>query len=271
MNRNSTHFSKTAAAGTDIPLTPDEAYQASKMFGGSLFSAIQLSKELERIRAAKEQRSSVRDDVLRIPIPAELLPASRTKQASTLPPSGSSRRLVQKIAQDGAEASTGVIGRALKLNRHPVRLLAGGQNGFGDAQREFHAQEKAQIAKELQLAQQEYIRTLQQIKMGQETPHVDAYCSGMAENLMFGTQKQGADTAAEVGIADHSIRRLLGDAFNAAKRPFRPVTDAAATGLLSTGTSAAYLTYLLRKKMHEDPDKYMQEGLPTKVELVPFN
>jgi hypothetical protein len=63
---------------------------------------------------------------------------------------------------------------------------------------------------------------------------------------------------------------MIGDLLGVVKKPFKPAIDTAAGGLLSTGTGAAYLTYMLRKKMRENPDKFMEEKLPTRVELEPY-
>jgi hypothetical protein len=63
---------------------------------------------------------------------------------------------------------------------------------------------------------------------------------------------------------------MLGDVMNVAKKPFQPAIDTAATRLLGTAAGSAYLTYLLRKKMREEPESYMQESLPTRVELQPY-
>jgi len=282
--------------GTDIPLTPDEAYQASKMFGSSLFSAIQLTKELEKYRDARQTKRDPHDNILRIPIPKDLMQPTKLgawvgqatgktfqdfiknrlakKQVSdgiaksknlflTLAPRGGA---VVKKADESMDP--GVIGRALRFNKHPVRMLVGSQSGFKDAQRDYHEQERQQIARELMEAQKEYISTLQRIKMGEATPYVDAFCNGIAEHVVF--EKEAADTAEDVNISDHAVRRMLGDVFNVAKKPLRPATDAAASGLLSTGVSAAYLTYLLRKKTREEPPAYLREAMPTQVELVPY-
>jgi hypothetical protein len=74
----------------------------------------------------------------------------------------------------------------------------------------------------------------------------------------------------EPEIEDGAIRRLLGDTLGVVKKPFQPALDTAATGLVGTAAGGAYLTYLLRKKMREEPENYMSESLPTRVELEPY-
>lgn len=172
----------------------------------------------------------------------------------------------------------GVLARALKLNTHPVKKIMGMQSGFRDAKKEFYFQEKAQIAQELMNAQKEYIELLERIKTGEEklgkassTPCVDAFCNGIAHSALFGEEAAAKTAGAEnVDISDGSINRLLKDTFSAVKKPFQPAVDTAASGLLATSAGTAYLTYLLRKRMREEPEKYMQEKLPTRVELQPY-
>jgi hypothetical protein len=238
------------SSSTDLPLSPEEAQEASNLFGRSLFSAIQLAKEKE-LRKVLEKKYSGFDDanVLRIPLPAELMPSA-------------------KVAED---ASDGFLSRALKLQDHPVRSLLASQQGFSDAKKDFYNSEKARIHKELARAQKEYIDTLHRIKTGAEkaelsTPCVDAFCNGMAYQVMF--EKEAADPN-DTDIEDGTIMRLLAQAGGLAKRPFQPAIDTAASGLLGTGAGAAYLTYMLRKNMRE-PRDLPEEQLPTRVELEPY-
>jgi hypothetical protein len=240
------------SANTEIPLSPEEQYEASQLFGKSLFSAMQLAKEQE-LRKKMMERSMNEANVLRVPIPENLLPS-------------------HKVAEDmDAYSNPGLFARALKMQNNPVRMLAGGQTGFRDAKKEYYMQEKAQIQKELMRAQKEYIDTLTKIKTGsdnEDTPCVDAFCNGIAHMALFG--KTAADDAADVPMEEGSVRRLMGNVMDVAKKPFQPAIDTAAGGLMSTGAGAAYLTYLLRKRMREEPDKYMDETLPTRVELEPY-
>lgn len=240
-------------AETNIPLSPEESYQASQLFGKSLFSAIQLAKEQElKKRMLNKAMSGGSDgDVLRVPIPEHLLPQ-------------------QKLAnfEEGTPQRPGVLAKALKLNNHPARLLVGGQAGFRDAKKDYYMEEKNNISKQLMMAQREYIDLLQQIKTGEaydDTPCVDAFCNGIAHYTMF--EKCAEDP---VNIEDGTLRRLAGDVANVAKRPFQPAVDFAATGLLGSAAGTAYLTYLLRKKMREGDDGYMDEGLPSRVEFQPY-
>jgi hypothetical protein len=228
------------AANTPIPLSPEEAYLASRMFGGSLFSAIQLSKEMERMKQLEKEQNG--DQVLSIPLPMSKL----------------------KVASE--EAEPGIIGRALRFNRSPIRFMVGAEHGFDEARNAYQMAEKAEIQRQLQEAQQEYLKTLEQIKMGEETPCVDAFCAGIASEVAFADMH---DKTAEDEIADGSLRRLLGDILGAAKKPVQPVLDMGATGLLGTAAGSGYLTYLLKKHMRGDTGKSESTVEPTRVELIP--
>lgn len=175
-----------------------------------------------------------------------------------------------KQGNEADEPDPGIFGRAFKSQQNPIRLLVGAQSGFRDAKKDYYMKQRARINDELAIAQREYVDLLGKIKTGstedQPTPYVDAFCNGMAHVTLFGKEASHED----VDIADGSMARLMGDVMSTAKKPFQPVIDTAASGLLGTGTGAAYLTYLLRKTMREEPEKYMQEGLPTRVELEPY-
>jgi hypothetical protein len=228
------------AANTQIPLSPEEAYLASRLFGGSLFSAIQMSKEMERMKQMEKAQNG--DQVLSIPLPMNKL----------------------KVASD--EVEPGIIGRALRFNRSPIRFMVGAEHGFDEARSAYQQAEKAEIQRQLQLAQQEYLHTLEQIKAGEETPCVDAFCAGMASEVALADVHE---KTAEDEIADGSIRRLLGDILGVAKKPVQPVLDVGATGLLGTAAGSGYLTYLLKKHMRGDAGKPQDGVEPTRVELVP--
>lgn len=366
---------KNKQASTPIPLSPEESDEAARLFGRSLFSALQLAKEKEdqKNRLMSSMLKSDRD-VLKIPIPASLMPGQKTAALfgpapyKSVPPeeepepveggvahakrnlgkylgsyggisagaalgainalrrnsrstagaikgglkgslyggalglglgalldeqtkqqyrpaSESKRKLVQdmlrsgeleqiineqnKYAADVDEAPEGILARALQSHSNPAKLLSAGQTGFADAKRDYFAREKAQIQKELMQAQKDYIDTLTRIKTGEETntPHVDAFCNGIAYTTVFDYEKKAED---DVNIEEGSLKRLMGDVLGVAKRPFRPAVDVAASGLLGTGAGMAYLTYLARKKMREQPESYLQESLPTRVELEPY-
>lgn len=231
---------------TNIPLSPEETYLASQLMGSGMFSAIQLSKELDQIRKRRELAERGDAHVLKIPIPMD------------------------KLKTAAADEDSSIIGRAVRFNRHPLRMLVGGQSGFSSAKKEYYKMQREQIAKELQKAQHEYINVLQQIKTGSEssTPNVDAFCCGIVEHTL--NEKDAAMTAENTDINDTAVRRLLGDTFHTIKKPFQPALDLGATTLLSSTAGTAYLTYLLRKKMREEPDKYLEEDLPTRVELEPY-
>lgn len=248
---NNTNVKK---ANTDIPLSPEEAYLASQLFGKSLFSAIQLAKHQELRKRMQGPSVEGDADVLKIPIPANLMPGAKTAAYN---------------ANDSAPVSPGVLAKALEFNNNPIRMLLGGQSGFRDAKKEYYIKEKANIQNELMKAQKEYIDLLQQIKTGseKETPCVDAFCNGIAHQALLPKEASEAD---DVQIEDGAVRRMLGDATSVLKKPFRPAIDTAAGGLLSTAGATAYLTYLLRKKMREEPESYLHESLPTRVELQPY-
>ena len=237
-------------SSTNIPLSPEEEQEASNLFGRSLFSAIQLAKE----NALRKQMLSSRADeedanVLKIPLPAHLMPQT-------------------KFAEDFEEP--GMLSRAFRMQNHPIQMLLGGQQGFGDAKKDFYSSEKARIQKDLMNAQKDYIELLGRIKTGsvdEATPCTDAFCNGIAHEVMF---EKVSSVAEDTQIEEGSIKRLLGDVAGLAKKPFQPAIDTAASGLLGTGAGAAYLTYMLRKKMREQPDSYMQDSLPTRVELEPY-
>jgi hypothetical protein len=238
-------------ASTPIPLSPEERYVASQLMGRSLFSAIQLAKEQEARKAQALKSMQGEDErVLRIPIPRDLLP--------------------QKTAEDHST----IFGEAMnQLHSHPIRMLVGGQEGFRNAQQEYYLKQKQQIAKELESAQKEYLDTLSKIKMGEEntTPCVDAFCNGIAHTVLFGKTASFKEDD-DVDIEHGAFKRMLGDSLSAAPGPkfMRSAATTAAGGLMGTGAASAYLTYLLRKRMREEPDKYMQEHLPTRVELQPY-
>lgn len=238
-------------SSTPLPLSPEEHQEASQLFGRSLFSAIQLAKENALRARALSSRANESDDenVLKIPIPAHLMPQ-------------------RKVAEDYSPDS-GMLSRAFKMQSHPIQMLLGGQQGFGDAKKDFYMDEKARIQKDLMHAQKEYIDLLGRIKTGSDenTPCVDAFCNGVAHEAIFEKEASRAD---DTQIEEGSIRRLMGEVGGLAKKPFQPAIDTAASGLLGTGAGAAYLTYMLRKKMREQPDSYMQDTLPTRVELEPY-
>jgi hypothetical protein len=157
-------------SSTPIPLSPEESQEASNLFGRSLFSAIQLAKENELRKRLEQARLEEEDsNILRIPLPASLLPSA-------------------KVAED--LDAPGIFSRAVKTQNVPIQLLLGSQQGFGQAKKDFYFAEKKRIQTELAQAQKEYIDVLSQIKTGsdsssEETPCVDAFCNGVAYQLMF--------------------------------------------------------------------------------------
>ena len=169
----------------------------------------------------------------------------------------------------------GLMSQAIgSASESPVRLLMGGNAGFRDARKEYYFNQRAKIQEEIAAAQKEYIDTLSKIKTGSaeennNTPLVDAFCNGMAHYVMFG---KTASIGEDVDISDGSVRRLLGEAVGKIYQnsPVKPAANFAASSLLNTAAGTAYITYLMRKRMREEPDKYMEQHTPTKVELQPF-
>lgn len=182
------------------------------------------------------------------------------------------KEMKEKSASDTLQ---GLMAQALSgAKESPVRMLMGGNAGFRDARKEYYYNQRAKIQEEIASAQKEYIDTLSKIKTGSaenknNTPLVDAFCNGMAHYVMFG---KTAALGEEVDISDGSVRRFLGDAVSQVYQnsPVKPAANFAASGLLNTAAGTAYLTYLMRKKMREEPDKYMEQHTPTRVELQPF-
>jgi hypothetical protein len=363
----------TKQASTELPLSPEEEQEASRLLGRSLFSALQLAREQEQLKRTGSMNNMMEDErVLRIPIPANLLPAHQKTAAQEVEDYavnpgiskytggflgaaygggigsavsnkalglgnqikqigkggllggmlglGAGALLDEKIqqklrslnfnrrlqAQQSEQSvnpeilrrfleeqqmmrmqaemgmppekmgsydptgSPGIFARAFRTGNQPLQMLAGGREGFADAKKEYYMQEKARIQKELMDVQKEYINVLSRIKTGseknEETPNVDAFCNGIAHATLFGKTAEDNDPDIEEG----SVKRLLSEALQVAKKPFQPAIDTAATGLLGTAAGSAYITYLLRKKMREEPDNYMQENLPTRVELQPY-
>ena len=171
-----------------------------------------------------------------------------------------------KIGSENSYSNEGILSRLFKDQSSPLQSVVGAQEGFATARKDFYKKEKDKIDKQIRKAQQEYIDILSKIKTGEEaTPYVDAFCNGMAYSIF------SEKTAAEAPpIEEGSIKRVLGDAVGIFKKPIEPAIDTVAGGLLNTAASSAYLTYILRKKMRQNPDKFMEEKVPTKVELVPY-
>jgi len=163
----------------------------------------------------------------------------------------------------------GLIANALNnLARHPAKMFLGAQEGFKSARKEYYLQQKAILAQELEQAQQEYLDTLKRVKTAEQesaTPLVDAFCNGIAHMSFFGKTASYPD----VSIEDGALKRLLSDMIQV-KNPVSPVLQTAANTAVNTAAASAYLTYLVKKKMREEPENYMNEKLPTRVELQPL-
>lgn len=171
-----------------------------------------------------------------------------------------------KLGSENSYSDNGILSRLFKDQSSPLQSIMGAQQGFANARKDFYKKEKEKIDKQIRKAQQEYIDVLSKIKQGEEaTPCVDAFCNGIAHSIL------SEKTAAEVPpIEEGSLKRVLGDAIGLFKKPVEPAIDTVAGGLLNTAASSAYLTYMLRKKMRQNPDKFMEEKVPTKVELIPY-
>ena len=177
--------------------------------------------------------------------------------------------------KEASDSLNGIMADALGgIKESPVRMFIGGNAGFRDARKEYYFQEKAKIQQEIAAAQKEYIDTLSKIKTGEEkaspTPLVDAFCNGMAHYTMFG---KTAAAEEDLDISDGSARRFLGEAIKQIyqKTPvIKPGVNMAARGLLNTAAGTAYLTFLARRKMREDSDKYLKQHTPTRIELQPY-
>ena len=166
-------------------------------------------------------------------------------------------------------SDNGLFSNALaNLAQHPARSFFGAHEGFKDAKKQYFLKQKAQLALELEEAQKEYLETLQKIKTGADessTPLVDAFCNGMAYTTVFGKKAEDKDVRIEEG----ALKRLLTDAVKV-KNPASSILQPAADVAVNTAAASAYLTYLIKKKMREEPENYMNEKLPTRVELQPF-
>jgi hypothetical protein len=122
---------------TPIPLSPEEAYQASQLLGRSLFSALQLARENEaRNRKANPYAD---DNVLRIPFPAHLMPqkAASLKDApyqtapsdiEPVPAEGDvahiKRNIGKYLGSYGGTAAGAGIGTAMALRKNSRGLGA---------------------------------------------------------------------------------------------------------------------------------------------------
>ena len=299
-------------ANTPVPLSPEESYLASKLLGKSLFSAIQLNREMDRARALQQGEAN---DILRIPIPVQKMGEEKEYgyvyddikdilhrydlgHLANLPDVEPDEDIVngfrhhhfkskhpikhllgknphKKYTEKKGEIEgepPGIIGRALRFNRNPIRTFVGGESGFSEARREYFELEKRKIQEDLRKAQEDYLGVLQRVKQGAETPMVDAFCNGMATELVIPELNKAAATAEDVEIGDGSIKRLISNALGIARKPIQPALDLGATGLLGAAGGTGYLTYMLKKKMRErDSDRYMESSLPTRVELEPFH
>lgn len=154
------------------------------------------------------------------------------------------------------------------LAEHPARNVLGAQEGFKQARKDYFIKQKMLLAQQLDDAQREYLETLKKIKVGEEaveTPLVDCFCNGVAHHASFGKTASQPD----VDIEEGAFKRLLSDVTAPARRNV-PFLQPAANVAVNTAAASAYLTYLIKKKMREEPETYMYEKLPTRVELQPF-
>ena len=219
---------------------------------GALYDELEKDKQIESMQNSRLNKQKLLQSMM------------QTGELEDLLNSGD----VSKYASEGMADSyePGMLARAFKNQSNPISMLFGSQTGFRDAKKDYYLQQKKRIQDELMAAQQDYMDVLSKIKTGSslETPCVDAFCNGIAYSSLF--QK----TAEDVNIEEGAVGRMLGDMLGGIKKPFQPAVDAATSGLVGTGAGSAWLTFLLRKKMREEPEKYMEQNMPTRVELAPY-
>lgn len=219
---------------------------------GALYDELEKEKQMEMMQNSKLNKQKLLQTML------------QTGELEELLNSGD----VSKYASENIEEDyePGMLARAFKSQSNPISMLFGSQTGFRDAKKDYYLAQKKRIQNELLNAQKEYMDVLSKIKTGGslDTPCVDAFCNGIAYSSMF--QKNAED----VNIEEGSVQRMLGDMLGGIKKPFQPAVDAATSGLVGTGAGSAWLTFLLRKKMREEPEKYMEQNMPTRVELEPY-
>jgi hypothetical protein len=263
LKRNAGKYLGTAGATAAIPFLPKSKSKLLLpllgLLGGRAFDNINEAGDLEEMN----KKPGLQEDLL---TDAKFRQRMQLHQLQAKYP---------ELADKQASDDSGIFGEAFHaIHSSPVRMLVGGQQGFRDAKKDYYMQQKDQIQKELMRAQKEYIDVLSRIKTGAAeeesmTPCVDAFCNGIAHMTLFGKTasfKEEEDIPIEYG----SISRLLGSAGDALASPIKPLGTATAKGLMGTGAGAAYLTYLMRKKMREEPESYMEDHLPTRVELQPY-
>lgn len=261
LKRNAGKYLGTAGATAAIPFLPRSKSKLLLPLAGLL-----AGKAYDNINEAGDLEEMERDPELK----RDMLADAAFRQKMQL---HKLERQFPELANKHASEDMGVFADAFhQMHSNPVRMLVGGQQGFRDAKKEYYMQQKAQIQKELMNAQKEYIDVLSRIKTGEDqsslTPCVDAFCNGIAHMTLFGKTASFRDE--DIPIEQGSLSRLLGEATSAAVSPLKPVATSTAKGLLGTGAGAAYLTYLMRKKMREEPESYLEEHLPTRVELQPY-
>jgi hypothetical protein len=175
----------------------------------------------------------------------------------------------KNLEKNSSAESDNYVANALEnLARSPGRIFLGAREGFKSARKEYYLKQKALIAQQLEEAQKEYIDTLKRIKTAEEnsaTPLVDCFCNGMAHMTFFGKTA----SYPEVSIEDDAFKRLLSDVIKL-NNPIKPVVQTAANTAVNTAAASAYLTYLVKKKMREEPENYMNDKLPTRVEIQPI-
>ena len=263
LKRNAGKYLGTAGATAAIPFLPKSKAKLllplAGLLGGRAFDKINESGDLEEMN----RNPGLQQD---------LLTDARFRQQMQM------HQLQDKypeLADKQGSDDSGIFSEAFhSIHNSPVRMLVGGQQGFRDAKKDYYMQQKDQIQKDLMRAQKEYIDVLSRIKTGEEqtnptTPCVDAFCNGIAHMTLFGKTASFREED-DIPIEQGSIGRLLGSTASTIASPLKPAGTAVAKGLLGTGAGAAYLTYLMRKKMREEPDNYMEDHLPTRVELQPY-
>lgn len=261
LKRNAGKYLGTVGATAAIPFLPKSKSKLllplAGLLGGSAIDHVNELGDLEEM----ERDPNLQQDMLSS---AKFYQDMKMRQLQKKYP---------ELAAKQAEDHTGIFADAFKqIHSNPVRMLVGGQQGFRDAKQEYYLQQKELIQKELMKAQKDYIDVLSKIKTGEleesSTPCVDAFCNGIAHMTLFG--KTASHREEDIPIEQGSIGRLLGTMTGAVASPLKPAGTTIAKGLLGTSAGAAYLTYLMRKKMREEPESYLDQDLPTRVELQPY-
>jgi hypothetical protein len=236
------------------PLSDEERLEAAHQVGAGLFSYLQLQREIARQN--QQQKSKENLNTLKVPIPKELL-----YNAST------------KIGADSGESDSllpGLLSSSVNRLKYPLSVSLGLQEGFHSAKDKYLQEQKANMTKELEKAQQDYLSALMQVRKTASTPAVDALCVGLAASLSPEEVEKRADDISD-GAVMHQLIKILkhtsGSDYNPLKHLAAPAADAALAGLTIPALAGGAFTYnQLRPRREEGPS---ESTGPTKVELQP--